>query len=102
LKLGASHELQTALAEQYENSANPPPGEVYYNYKIRHNRKDELEAARWLVRLSPNQQYEVTLFLKHKSLPAAFDELLIIPGLWFGFRPAMLAEITAMKCDEVS
>lgn len=101
MKLDATYELQRVLAEQYDNSANFLPGEVYYN--IRYYCKDELAKADWLARLTPNQKDEVTQFLKQKSsLLAAFDKLLIFRGQWFGFRPAMLPEIVAMKCDEVS
>jgi uncharacterized protein YcaQ len=100
LKLDASHELQTALAEQYENSANFLPGEIYY--KIRHYREDKLAEARWLAGLSRPQQDNVKQFLKHDSLPAAFDKLLDFGGQWFGFRASMLPDIIAMKRDEVS
>jgi Protein of unknown function (DUF3723). len=41
-------------------------------------------------------------FLKHPSLPQAFDELLPIPGIWEGMRIGLLHKLKWMRCDEVS
>jgi hypothetical protein len=40
-------------------------------------------------------------FLKHQSLPHAFDDLLPIPGIWEGMQIGNLHKLSSMRCDEV-
>ena len=99
-QLDASPELRTALAEQYSNAAKPSSGEIYRN--IRKYQGNIFAEGRWRARLSSNQQKELKQFLSHGTFVRAFDALLAIPGLWFGFRISLLPKIIALKCDEVS
>lgn len=93
--------LDLFLSEQYSNEQQPHAGEVYR--KIRqYQGVDEVLVQKWKSHLSKHGQRCLHQLTRHTKLAAAFDALLVIPGLWGGFILTTLHKIIAMKCDEVS
>lgn len=88
------------LSEQYSNEQQPHGGEVYR--KILQNQGDEVLVQKWKSHLSKHGQRCFDQLTRHTKLAAAFNALLVIPGLWGGFILTTLHKVMAMKCDEVS
>lgn len=104
-----------SLQERFPNDHTPPDGLIYqriryYGRLIDHEtHPDRLWAViasnHWWAILektdgSKKGKY-LRAFLKHQSLPQAFDDLLPIPGIWEGMRIGLLHKVTSMRCDEV-
>jgi len=103
--LGAGPELRTALAEEYSSLISYSDSEIYtmicFCNKL--TGKLALDASeRWWSHLTPNKRRDLGGFFKHRELAADFEELLDLPGLWWGDWIGNLHEIIGMRCDEVS
>ncbi|KAI9770970.1 MAG: hypothetical protein M1840_002674 [Geoglossum simile] len=101
----ASLDLRTALSEEYSNSINFSDGEIYqkiHYYKSYTDRSMDTGFAekQWWARLKGKQKDLKMMFDKHPKFTAAFDALLVIPGIWGGLRIGMIHKVLALKCDE--
>ncbi|KAI9772442.1 MAG: hypothetical protein M1840_000645 [Geoglossum simile] len=101
-----SSDLKQALSEEYSNSVDFSDSEIYQKirqYRSYTNKSTEIMFAekRWWARLhGKNKRKDLKQLLKHERLTAAFDALLVIPGIWGGLRIGVLHKLIAMKCDE--
>ncbi|KAL3263140.1 hypothetical protein ABHI18_002071, partial [Aspergillus niger] len=102
--------LVRSLREHFPNQRRPPDGLIYerirfYQGKLGHPPDENAEALWWAVlRHDPKSKKHVYLraFLQHPSFPAAFDALLLIPGLWAKMQLGVLHTMVSLRCDEVS
>ncbi|KAI2928799.1 hypothetical protein CBS147321_10962 [Aspergillus niger] len=100
--------LVRSLREHFPNQRRPPDGLIYerirfYQGKLGHPPDEHAEAVWWAVlRHDPKSKKHVYLraFLQHPSLPAAFDALLLIPGLWAKMQLGVLHTMVSLRCDE--
>ena len=101
--LDGSTDLQTALSDEYSNSANFSDGEIYLRlreYSMQTNRSAGTSFAEkcMLSRLSRDKRNDLKQLLKHRPLVAALDALRVFPGLWYGFQ---IGHKWINKCVEV-
>lgn len=102
-------QLARDLREQYPNVRKPPDGLIYqkiryYQGHLDGPRDGDAEQHWWAILESqPRSKKSKYLqqFLKHSTLPQAFDGLLTIPGLWAGMQFGTLHKLIALRCDEV-
>ncbi|GLA10289.1 hypothetical protein AnigIFM60653_002384 [Aspergillus niger] len=100
--------LVRSLREHFPNQRRPPDGLIYerirfYQGKLGHPPDENAEALWWAVpRHDPKSKKHVYLraFLQHPSFPAAFDALLLIPGLWAKMQLGVLHTMVSLRCDE--
>ncbi|KAI2812139.1 hypothetical protein CBS115989_10745 [Aspergillus niger] len=116
--------LVRSLREHFPNRRRPPDGLIYerirfYKGKLCHPPDEQAEALWWAVlrhdpksknhvylravlRHDPKSKNHVYLraFLQHPSFPAAFDALLLIPGLWAKMQLGVLHTMVSLRCDE--
>lgn len=109
-----SYDLMTLLIEEYANEEEPCQGEIYR--KIREYQRlpaaanSNISSAtcvslqnRWWARLSDSRARKLRSLLRNSTIPARFDALARIPGLFdAGMMITTLHEMLATKCYEVS
>ncbi|GKZ98523.1 hypothetical protein AnigIFM59636_003513 [Aspergillus niger] len=101
-------QLVRSLREHFPNQRRPPDGLIYerirfYQGYLGHPPDEQAEALWWAVlRHDPKSKKHVYLraFLQHPSFPAAFDALLLIPGLWAKMQLGVLHTMVSLRCDE--
>jgi hypothetical protein len=101
-----SLDLRTSLSEEYSDSINFSDGKIYqkiryYNFHTNQSTETMFAEMRWWARLKGKRK-DLKMLLTRKNFTAAFDALLVIPGIWGGLRISMLHKVLALKCDEVS
>ncbi|KAH6670148.1 hypothetical protein B0J14DRAFT_112537 [Halenospora varia] len=95
--LGA--DLKTCLIEEYSNEEKPTDGEIYR--KIRQYEHNLSFKRRWQARLKGNRAKNLHTLLGDEELTEAFDDLLVIYGLWDdGMMLTTLHKIMAMGLRE--
>ncbi|KAL4958852.1 DUF3723 domain-containing protein [Aspergillus stella-maris] len=97
-----SPDLRIALVDEYANEKPPTDGEVYRKIRQYQHESNALFQNRWWSRLSPNKAKRLRQLTSQDNtyLCAAFDGLLVIPGLWNGMSLGSLNTVLALKCDE--
>ncbi|KAF2844516.1 hypothetical protein T440DRAFT_436373 [Plenodomus tracheiphilus IPT5] len=101
-----SHDLKTALEEEYSCEKVPPDGEFFS--KIRHYQKTANAVLErwWWARLSfvsvkKEQNLKRILHdIRYTSYRSAFDFQLDMPGLSGGMRLGTVHKMFAMRCDD--
>ncbi|KAL7649007.1 hypothetical protein ACMYSQ_012585 [Aspergillus niger] len=101
-------QLVRSLREHFPNQRRPPDGLIYerirfYQGYLGHPPDEQAEALWWAVlRHDPKSKKHIYLraFLQHPSFPAAFDALLLIPGLWAKMQLGVLHTMVSLRCDE--
>lgn len=102
-------EFIRSLRERFPNDKRPPDGLIYERIRYYEGYLDgpvnRIAANHWWAALervpgSKKGKY-LRAFLKHPTLPQAFDELLPIAGIWEGMRIGLLHKLVSMRCDEV-
>jgi hypothetical protein len=101
IPLGSS-DLEAALSEEYSNSNNFSDGEIYLKLRRYSTQVDRSAGAEFAEkcmksRLSKSKGSDYERLLKNGPLLAAFDDLRVFPGLWYGFQ----IRHEWMKCEEV-
>ncbi|KAI2956738.1 hypothetical protein CBS147323_9155 [Aspergillus niger] len=113
--------LVRSLREHFPNRRRPPDGLIYerirfYKGKLGHPPDEQAEALWWAVlrhdpksknhvylravlRHDPKSKNHVYLraFLQYPSFPAAFDALLLIPGLWAKMQLGVLHTMSILS-----
>ncbi|KXG52619.1 uncharacterized protein PGRI_095690 [Penicillium griseofulvum] len=101
-------EFVRSLQERFPNDQRPPDGLIYERIRYYEGYLDgpvnRIAANHWWAALervpgSKKGKY-LRAFLKHPTLPQAFDELLPIAGIWEGMRIGLLHKLVSMRCDE--
>jgi hypothetical protein len=79
-------------------------GEIFQAIRGYHYNSDKqlgslfAEKCMW-ARLSVSKRKDLKQILKHEAFTKALDALLILPGVWVGFR--IEHKFMSLKCDEV-
>ncbi|CAG8236717.1 unnamed protein product [Penicillium salamii] len=101
-------EFIRSLQERFPNDHRPSDGLIYQRIRyyegyldgpINTNAANQWWATLERVSGSKKSKY-LRAFLKHPTLPQAFDELLPIAGIWEGMKIGVLHKLVAMRCDE--
>lgn len=95
-------ELKSCLKEEFFNQRVLSDGEIYRMIRLYQFQQNEVLERRWKTRLLGSRLKNLNELLKHDGITAAFDDLLVIPGLWSGMRITTLHAMLATKCDEVN
>jgi hypothetical protein len=103
-------EFIRSLQERFPNDHRPSDGLIYQRIRYYEGHLDgplnTNAANQWwatLERVSGSKKSKyLRAFLKHPTLPQAFDELLSIAGIWEGMKIGVLHKLVAMRSDEVS
>jgi hypothetical protein len=102
--LDANRNLQTVLSQEYSDSVNFSDGEIFQAIRGYHYNSDKqlgslfAEKCMW-ARLSMSKRKDLKQILKHEEFTKALDALLVLPGVWIGFR--IEHKFMSLKCDEV-
>ncbi|CAG8890305.1 unnamed protein product [Penicillium salamii] len=83
-------EFIRSLQERFPNDHRPSDGLIYQRIRYYEGYLDD----------PINTNAANNAFLKHPTLPQAFDELLSIAGIWEGMKIGVLHKLVAMRCDE--
>ncbi|KAL3705906.1 hypothetical protein TMatcc_006915 [Talaromyces marneffei ATCC 18224] len=95
-----SHELRTALAEEYFEEEQPSDGEIYQKIRRYQQEHNAVFERTWWARLTDDKARYLRQLSKNIDICSAFDGLLSIPGLWGGMSLEDVAKMMALRCDE--
>lgn len=74
---------------------------VYHNIRDSRRKGDIVAEGQWKAHFNSLKLDRMTKFLKHKDLVDGLDKVLVMPGQRSGLTISLLAESTALLCDEV-
>jgi hypothetical protein len=101
--LELSPEAKRALSEEYSNTINFSDGVIYPKIRQYESSNDKFAKCQWMARLTKSKRDILNRFLKRSSFRIAFDNLLVIRGLWpAGFKIGTLHKTMGMRNPEVS
>lgn len=103
--LGISHELRTAIAEEYMCEKEPEDGEFYSKIRQYQQSGDKYFEDGWWARLAAlggQKKKNLKRILKDPVYTSAFDCQLDMPGLSGGMRLGTIHTMFSMRCSEVS
>lgn len=89
------------LIEEYANEADPTDGEIYCKIRKYHFERNLNFERRWWARLKGSRLRGLQRLLRHDEIRSAFDNLLDIPGQWYGMQLTTVNKMMGMKFEEV-
>ncbi|KAF2843888.1 hypothetical protein T440DRAFT_462707 [Plenodomus tracheiphilus IPT5] len=98
-----THDLKTALMEEYACEKDPDDGEFYCKIREHERSGHPFFHVLWLARLKAvavRKRQNLDRLLKHPGYSRAFDCQLDMPGLAGGMNLGTLHKMFAMKCEE--
>ncbi|ETN44757.1 uncharacterized protein HMPREF1541_10427 [Cyphellophora europaea CBS 101466] len=88
------------LIEEYANEADPTDGEVYCKIRKYHFERNLNFERRWWARLKGSRPRSLQRLLRHDEIRSAFDNLLDIPGQWYGMQLTTVNKMMGMNFEE--
>lgn len=89
------------LREEYSNSINFCDGEIFRHIRLCRKENDTFNENKWWARLSKYKSKDLKRVLDIKELRQAFDDLLIVSGLWPAFHIGTMRRYLVLKCYKV-
>ncbi|KAH7016538.1 uncharacterized protein B0I36DRAFT_254585 [Microdochium trichocladiopsis] len=101
-----SDDLRRLFLEEHDYREAPSDGEFYRKireYQGVHGQKNQYFERLWLGQLSALSKNRRNLFeqlSRNKAFLEAFDDLLIVPALFSGFRLTVIHQMMSLRCEE--
>ncbi|KAH7032580.1 uncharacterized protein B0I36DRAFT_241209 [Microdochium trichocladiopsis] len=101
-----SDDLRRLFLEEHDFREAPSDGEFYRKireYQGVHGQKNQYFERLWLGQLSALSKNRRNLFeqlSRNKAFLEAFDDLLIVPALFSGFRLTVIHQMMSLRCEE--